>query len=227
MDLVPFLELDLLNVKESLVPELKRFCKTNFDANEIFSRASELKYSNEIRNYFLTQLENPSDEFVKFMLSCAYDGMKTAAVIEKYRPVVKSTLNTLITEMMNERIKKAMDGDKAANEPPPTAPIASDEPAPTSKIVTTDEELESFYIVKAIVSEILDPEKVRYNDTQNYFAIYYESDRNIICRVTFTPHTRRIRVFANKQAEDYPIETPKDIYKYKDVLLSISREFLQ
>lgn len=63
LDLKPFLEIDLLNLREPLIPELKRFRKATFNADELFDRAEELRYSNEIRNYFVEMLETPSDDF--------------------------------------------------------------------------------------------------------------------------------------------------------------------
>lgn len=45
MDLVPFLEIDMANLKDSSINEFKKFCKDNFDKDKIFSTAEELKYS--------------------------------------------------------------------------------------------------------------------------------------------------------------------------------------
>ena len=45
MDLVPFLEINMLQLKDSSINELKKFCKDNFDKDKIFSTAEELKYS--------------------------------------------------------------------------------------------------------------------------------------------------------------------------------------
>lgn len=50
MDLVPFLEIDMENLKDSSINELKKFCKDNFDKDKIFSTAEELKYSSQ--SYF-------------------------------------------------------------------------------------------------------------------------------------------------------------------------------
>lgn len=74
MDLSPFLEIDLENIKESLLPSLKKFCKSEFDKDSIFSIASELKYSNLIKDLLKKELDDPSDDFVKLILSSVYDG---------------------------------------------------------------------------------------------------------------------------------------------------------
>ena len=43
MDETPFLDINLLDLKETQVTELKKFCKENFNEAEIFDAASELK----------------------------------------------------------------------------------------------------------------------------------------------------------------------------------------
>lgn len=50
MDEKPFLTLDLLNIDEHLVPELKKLTKSSFDVESIVSAAGELKYLNQIKN---------------------------------------------------------------------------------------------------------------------------------------------------------------------------------
>lgn len=45
MDMTPFLEIDMTNLRDTSVNALKKFCKDSFDKDSIFSVASELKYS--------------------------------------------------------------------------------------------------------------------------------------------------------------------------------------
>ena len=73
MDLTPFLEIDLENIKESAILSIKKFCKSEFDKDSIFSIASELKYTTLIKELFKSELENPSDDFTKLMISSIYN----------------------------------------------------------------------------------------------------------------------------------------------------------
>ena len=77
MDLVPFWELNLLQLSDIQLHELKKFCKVDFDSENIFSTAEELKYSNLIKQVLANELSDPSDEFVRFLLTEIYDGAKT------------------------------------------------------------------------------------------------------------------------------------------------------
>ncbi|HII07162.1 MAG TPA: restriction endonuclease, partial [Methanotrichaceae archaeon] len=49
MDEKPFFELNLLDIDESLVEELKKFTKSSFDLDDILTTASELKYTKEVK----------------------------------------------------------------------------------------------------------------------------------------------------------------------------------
>lgn len=82
MDKDPFLSINILDIQENQVPELKKFCKAEFDVDSIFSTASELKYANEFKRIFAAQLDNPSDDFLLFFLHDCYAGKKTQNVLE-------------------------------------------------------------------------------------------------------------------------------------------------
>ena len=110
MDDDPFLTINILDVRENQVPELKKFSKSVFDIDSIFSTASELKYVHEFKRVFTEQLDTPADDFIRFFLQGCYSGPKTQNVIEKFRPVLRKALNDLISEMMNDKIKTALGG---------------------------------------------------------------------------------------------------------------------
>lgn len=105
MDDDPFLTINILDVRENQVPELKKFSKSVFDIDSIFSTASELKYVHEFKRVFTEQLDTPADDFIRFFLQGCYSGPKTQNVIEKFRPVLRKALNDLISEMMMIRSK--------------------------------------------------------------------------------------------------------------------------
>lgn len=110
MDLVPFLEINMLQLKDSSINELKKFCKDNFDKDKIFSTAEELKYSSLIKGVLLKEFESPSDDFVRFILTDIYDGQKNQRVIEKFAPVVKRAFSALVNEIVNSKISSAQIG---------------------------------------------------------------------------------------------------------------------
>ncbi|WP_245840762.1 hypothetical protein [Ohtaekwangia koreensis] len=64
MDEKPFFEFLLTEIKEAEVDELKKFHKSYFNLESIFTTASELKYSNEIKAVLSSEFKEPSEEFV-------------------------------------------------------------------------------------------------------------------------------------------------------------------
>ncbi len=84
MDEKPFLEINLLDVKETQIEGLSKFQKDVFNIEEILNTALELKYSNEVEKVMSRDLQNPSDELVKYFLSAL--GLNQGSV-EKFRPI--------------------------------------------------------------------------------------------------------------------------------------------
>lgn len=234
MDESPFLEIDILNPKESKIVELKKFHKSNFDIEEIFSTASELKYSNEFKNVFSKELLNPSDDFTRFFLNKTYSGRQTQNVIEKFKPLLKKALNSYISELMNDKIKAALSssGDEATlkeNGSTDENTIESletheDEP----KIVTTPEELEAYFIIKNLLKDTVSMDDIYYRDTVSYINILYKDNgRKWICRLILTPNKKTL-ILPNedKSQEKINLNDIYDIEKYKEKLTEILKRYL-
>lgn len=174
MDLVPFLEIDMLNLKDSSISELREFCKENYDKDKIFSTAEELKYSSLIKRLLSSEFESPSEDFVRFILNHIYEGQKNQRVIRKFTLVIKKAFSSFVNEIVNNKISSALskDSDEDPSEPDDTKPLPSE---PVSKIITTEEELESFYIIRGMLAEVVPAENIVYRDTESY--LYFTGQR--------------------------------------------------
>ena len=127
MDKTPFLEINLEDLNDSDIQELKKFQKENFDVNHILSAASDLKYLNQIKRVLKEEFNDPTDEFIKLILNKdVYDGVKTQSIIDKYRPLVKKSISYYINELINERLQSAM---KKEEEPEENVNILEDDNA--------------------------------------------------------------------------------------------------
>lgn len=223
MDEKPFLELDMLDIKESLIPELKKFHKDSFNVSEIFDAASELKYSNEIKGIISTQLVNPSDDYVRFFLQAIYSGQKTQSVIEKFRPIVKKSLNQFISEMMNDKIKSALNVSNSEPDIDTAGPQQDEEAEAPSKIVTTEEELEAFFLIKNLLKDVVPFSDIHYKDTESYMTILYKNNtRKWICRLILSSTQKVLYIpDENKKAIAYPLTNIYDIESYKAELVNV------
>lgn len=217
MDTTPFLEINLESISNQDINELKKFQKDSFNMDVIINSASELKYSNKIRNVIKEEFNNPSDEFVKVILNHGvYDGIKTQIIINKYRNILKKSLNNYINDILNSKIQNAINNEES-----------QEEVEVVEKIITTDQELEAFYIIKSIFSEYCDVSKIYYKDTESYFAILFDNKvTKWICRIYLRENVKYITIPNDKKEEvRYDIEYVSDIYKYKVELLNKLNEF--
>lgn len=133
-----------------------------------------------------------------------------------------------MTEIVNSRISSALD-DTEQNEPQedpvPETPVDEKQ----SKIVTTPDELESFYIVRGILAGVVPVEDIAHRDTESYFGILYQNNnRKPICRISLDHKTKSIYIpDEKKNYERFPLETLNDIYTYKDKLIAIAQFYTQ
>ena len=231
MDDDPFLTINILDVRDNQVPELKKFCKSVFDIDSIFSTASELKYANEFK--MTMKLEDPTDDFIRLFLQGCYSGAKTQNVIEKFRPILKKALNDLISEMMNDKIKTALGGSGGTVSPTEQKPQAEQEDLPEEKkgpnIVTTEEELEAYFIIKNLLSEVVSMKDITYKDTESYINVLYKGNsRKWICRLRLTDNQKTLILpDENKKEIKYQLADIYSIPEYKDQLAAVLERYIK
>jgi hypothetical protein len=230
MDSKPFMEFNMLDIQEPLVAELKRLTKQAFNLEAILTVASELKYTREIKRILNDQLNAPSEEFVRFLAAQVYSGKLTLAVREQFAGITKRAFAQFINERITERLRSAMgEPDLAAetksetDNPDDNQSVASASGS-ESRIVTTEEELQGYQIVKAIVCSVLDAERIGYRDTISYFGILCDdNNRKPICRLHFNGKQKYIGILdTNKNEEKVPINNLNEIYKQADRLKAIA-----
>jgi len=228
MDETPFLDIDILNVKESQINELKKFTKSVFNIAEIFDTASQLKYSTEFKNIFSQELQSPSDNLVSHFVSFVYEGKKTLSVIEKFRPILKNSLNQYISEMMSDKIKSALNVQDTPNLSEPIAENPAITQEPVHKIITTPEELEAYFIVKNILKDLTPISNVTFKDNERYMVILFQDKpTKWICRFYFTSMSKSIVLpDENKKETRFKIDNIYDIENYSDQLKETLKRYL-
>lgn len=223
MDSTPFFEFNITEIKETEIVELKKFHKSYFDVENITNTASELKYLNELKNLLSKELILPSENFVSFFTKQVYSGVLTAKVKEQFGPIIKRSFNLLISDAINERLKSALNQEKQI-EVAEAVKLESNvqEPA-TSTVVTTEEELEGFYIVKSLLRQHVDSKRISYRDAQSYFAILLDdNNRKTICRLYLGGSKQYLVVLDDLKKEvKHEIQSLDEIYKHADTLLGV------
>lgn len=216
MDLKPFLEFDIINLKDNVIHEITKFHKSNFDVNKILDNASSLKFIKEIRKLIDAEINTPSPEFVKLFANKVYNGRLTEKVMEEFTELVQKAFGQLIGEKINDRLNAAI--NKEAQKQLEDLPETIDD---ESKINTTEEELEGFRIVVAILRRKLPTNRIVYRDTQSYFGILLDdNNRKPLCRLHLNGGKKYIGLFNDNKTEvRQAINSVDDIYLFEKQLL--------
>ncbi|HNP67203.1 MAG TPA: type I restriction endonuclease [Aequorivita sp.] len=223
MDEKPFLEFYITTVKENMVNEIAKFHKSNFDVDSIVDNASSLKYTREIKRLISEELIIPSHDFVRLFANKAYSGRLTERVMEEFKELVQKAFNQTISEKVNDRLNAAINKEAEKQQ---EDNVETQEPE--SKIKTTEEEMEGFRIVVAILRRKLPVNRIIHRDTQSYFGILLDdNNRKPLCRLHLNGGNKYLGVFDDKKNETRePIQSIDDIYKFEEALLKTVDNYL-
>lgn len=223
MDENPFFIFDMRDIKEAKVEELKRFTKAAFDKDNILTAASELKYKSFISSYLHKEMNSPSDELTKHLAhaSGAYNGRFTQNVIDDFRAIVRSSFRNFINEQVENRLKSALASEQRQSIPEALDDDDQETQANSRReIVTTEEEIEGFHVIRSILRETVDVKRIVMRDALSYCAILLDdNNRRPIARLYFTPTRMRIGIFNESRKEViHPMQTIDDIFNYANEL---------
>lgn len=223
MDEKPFLDINITEIKENQVEELKKFHKSYFDPESIVNTASELKYTNELKQLLHTELNNPSPEFVKLLAKQVYPSVITAKVLEQFTNLTKKSVQQYISDLITERLKTALTKEDEAAKEQDNKPSTQSAVEPENKIETTVEEMEAFMIIKSILRQKIDIKRISYRDAQNYFSVILDdNNRRIVCRL-YLNGNKKYFVTLNEERKEVKneIKSLDDLFNFTDQLLAI------
>jgi hypothetical protein len=215
MDEKPFFEFDITNLKDSAVNEIAKFHKSSFDVNKILDNASSLKFIKEIRKQIDLEIQNPSNEFVRLFASKIYGGRLTEKVMDEFTELVQKAFGQLIGEKINERLHFALNKEVIIQEKDQIEEVEQ------TKVITSEEEMEAFRIIVAILRRKLPINRIVHRDTQSYFGVLLDdNNRKPLCRLHLNGSKKYISLFNNNKSETkQPIETIDNIYQFEKELL--------
>lgn len=234
MDEKPFLIVDMLELSEADIEQLKKFHKSYYNEEDVLSTANELKYTTEIKSILNNEFSSPTPEFVRFFARQAYtSGQITSKVIDMFTPLVKKSISSIINDIISDRLNTAIkNGEQTSdtlqmpdNTSINTSTENTEEKLPDgvvymdkeSGVVTTQEELDAYNIVRSILRKSVDVARITYRDYKSYFVVNLDNSQWFwICRISIGARKKQIGIPLDnyKSCEWLQIDSIDDIFKY-------------
>lgn len=167
------------------------------------------------------------------MTKQVYNGVVTKNVIEDFRPMLLRAYQQFTNDYVNERLKQAITPDvpsaEERQEPNEETPVEAGEELQANGIVTTEEEIFGFYIVRAVLCNTVDVDRIVMRDALRYCAILFDdNNRKPICRLHFNGKKKYVETFdENKVGTKTLIESLNDIYKLSEQLINTVTNYLK
>jgi hypothetical protein len=232
MDAKPFLVLDFADIDETLLPELAKLTKESFDLDSVISAAGELKYIGQLKRILAAQFKEPEDEWVKFLTTRVYEGPFTQRVREQFGPLVAKATRQFLNEQVNDRLKNALGGPDSyvsvTTQAEPVVAESADREDGGGELVTTEEELEGYRVVRAIVCGEVPAARIASRDTKTYFGVLLDNNnRKPIARLWFNRSKKYLGIFdENKVETRISIANVEEIYAHADHLRQTVARYL-
>ena len=222
LDEIPFLDVDLRRLEDEHVTTLEHLAKAEFDVQAVLEQAENLRLASQLSSQLREHLDAPSDRFVRFLVEPVHSGRLTGGVIEKYRPLVGMAVKKHVSNLVADRLRRAIDQTtEETGRTVDTQPDPVDEPPKKNdEVVTTVEELEGFFTIKAMLRGVVDPERIHFRDVRSYFGVLLDNNnRKPICRLWLNGGRKYLGVFDTGDGEErIAIDCVDNLWQHEDRL---------
>ena len=243
MDQFPFLVIDITKPDATEFDRLDEFSKDKFDPEGIKSSAASMKYIRGIKGYLAESYTQPDEEFVEFLARKVLpSGHRfTTQRREQFKGLAKRAFHSFVSDQINSMLKRAQEISVESYEPTSEVSTEDAETADTPQqpsrvcknIETTVEEIEAYELIKVIVGDIADPDRVAMRDQQTYCGVLFDdNNRKPVCRLRFNnPSRKEIEIFAftggERTSTSHRIESISDISTYANQLCAVVSHYAQ
>lgn len=220
MDDQPFYTLQLDSPRKQDIKTLESFTKQGFDLDKIVQQAGNLKLQSLVMKELETQFQNPSDEFVRMVAAKVYSGRVNQQIRDTFKSLIVNSISSLIRDKVTERLTSALTASTPLEE------SNSDSDDGSEPILTTEDEIAGFNIIRAIVARVVDPKRIVMRDAKSYCAVLLDdNNRKTIARLHFnSPTARYLGTFAGKEETRIPVGDPIELYKHEKMILARLKE---
>lgn len=219
MDDRPFFSFQLDAMRKSDLRTLERFTKSAFDIDRIVEEAGTLKTQSLVYKALQEEFQEPSDEFIRLIAAKVHDGRLTVQVKDTFKGLIVNSVSSLVREKVNERLTSALTASNPVDE-------HEAEQVDPEAVLTTQEEIDGFNIIRAIASRAVDPKRIVMRDAKSYCAVLLDdNNRRTIARLHFnSPTARYLGTFSGKEETRASVADPIDIYQHEAAILNRIKE---
>lgn len=198
-----------MDFNESSLEELTKFAKTNFDVDNILAQAERLKFVAAIKPILLDLMSDPSDEFVKLVANQVHDGRLNQAVKETVSLATKAAFREILRDRVRARLNSALEEPDVVEEE-----VTSKQ---ENDIVTTEDEVEGYLIVKSLLRGVIDTNRVVIRDAKSYCAVLLDdNNRKPLARLHFNRSQKYFGVFDGDSEKKVAIAELDEILDFKE-----------
>jgi hypothetical protein len=178
------MQLDLLDFDRAALAWLRKLARRGLDLDGLRALAIEPGGPAALAATVAELLEGPDLEFVELVHRRAGGG----ALAPEHRARV------------SEAVARAL---ARIDEPDPASPSPSvAEGSKPETIVTTEEELAGYAVVRELVGDLLDDTRIGYRDRERFFGVIVDDDeRRTLCRLHFNRVRKYIGIFSSPERE--------------------------
>lgn len=175
----PFYSFNWENIEGSQLEKLAEFYATTIDTKSIIETAQDLFFMEGFEEALFKELANPSKEFIKAVFSHMNGSRMTESIEKQIRDLINSvSLKSALDRLIIEESSKANSG-----------------------IITTDDELKVFHIIKTILAQHkqIDTNSIGYRDFKGKFSILIDDNqKKKVCDLYITPTSHKIDIDGEK-----------------------------
>ena len=201
---------------------LLKFCKEEFNPNDILDIASRLKSRKKLVDYLSEQSNNPNDEFVKFIAREIQAGFPSKAVKERLKSALVEAFFEVSRLRYDDRSNVASPNERRIGG---EAEVGADILQHEEREFTESEEI-AYRIIQAIYAQVTKVNRVYLRNAKGLgrsTVILDNNGQKRICKFDFTNDQKlHIRISnKNSQEKKYKIQSVEDIYSHATEIISI------
>ena len=232
MDEKPFLVVNMLDLSDADIEQLKKFHKSYYNESEILSTAQELQITLQVKNLLNYNIQAPTTEFVRYFVKELNDGKYTSKQVEQYTPIVKKSFASVINDIIADRLNVVIKSEDQIQDINPVVKESTHKDSELMPdgvvfidkelgVVTTQEEIDAYNIIRSILRKHVDASRIQYKDYKTYFVINIDGSYKWICRLYL--NWKKFIAFPApvdgvRNEEKIEIQSLDDIFKYADKL---------